>query len=75
MTDADNKVGLTVRVTVKLRPDEYDELFHHVCLTGSTMSAFLRESAIEAIKEATGRTRPNAVLKQEHPRLDRVLKG
>jgi hypothetical protein len=41
---------------------------------GSTMSAFLRESAIEAIK-ATGRTRPNAVLKLEHPRLDRVLKG
>jgi hypothetical protein len=51
MTDTDNKVGLTVRVTVKLRPDEYDELFHHVCRIGSTMSAFLRESAVRAIKE------------------------
>jgi hypothetical protein len=27
MTDADNKIGLTVLVTVKLLPDEYDELF------------------------------------------------
>jgi hypothetical protein len=27
MTDADDKVGLTLRVIVKLRPDEYDELF------------------------------------------------
>jgi hypothetical protein len=52
MTDTDNKVGLTVRVTVKLRPDEYDELFHHVCRIGSTMSAFLRESAVRAIKGA-----------------------
>ena len=51
MTDTDNKVGLTVRVTVKLRPDEYDELFHHVRQIGCTMSAFLRESAVRAIKE------------------------
>jgi hypothetical protein len=51
MTDTDNKVGLTVRVTVKLRPEEYDELFHHVRQIGSTMSAFLRESAVRAIKE------------------------
>jgi hypothetical protein len=51
MTDTNTKVGLTVRVTVKLRPDEYDELFHHVCRIGSTMSAFLRESAVRAIKE------------------------
>jgi hypothetical protein len=27
MADADDKAGLTVRVIVKLRPDEYDELF------------------------------------------------
>jgi hypothetical protein len=27
MTDTVDKVGLTVRITVKLRPDEYDELF------------------------------------------------
>jgi hypothetical protein len=51
MTDTNDKVGLTVRVTVKLRPDENDELFHHVCRIGSTMSAFLRESAVKAIKE------------------------
>jgi hypothetical protein len=51
MTDMDHKVGLTVRVTVKVRPDEYDELFRHVCRIGSTMSAFLRESALRAIKE------------------------
>jgi hypothetical protein len=36
---------------VKLRPDEYDELFRHVCRIGTTMSAFLRESAARAIKE------------------------
>jgi hypothetical protein len=40
-----------VRVTVKLRPDEYDELFRYVCGIGSTMSAFLRESAARAMKE------------------------
>jgi hypothetical protein len=50
MTDADDKIGLTVRVIVKLRPDEYDELFRHVRRIGSTMSAFLRESAARAIK-------------------------
>jgi hypothetical protein len=43
--------GLTVRVIVKLRPDEYDERFRHVRRIGSTMSAFLRESAARAIKE------------------------
>ena len=51
MTDADDKVGLTVRVIVKLRPEEYDELFRHVRRLGSTMSAFLRESAARAMKE------------------------
>jgi hypothetical protein len=51
MTDVDDKVGPTVRVIVKLRPDEYDELFRHVRRMGSTMSAFLRESASKAIKE------------------------
>jgi hypothetical protein len=51
MTDTVDKVGLTVRITVKLRPDEYDELFRHVCRIGTTMSAFLRESAARAIKE------------------------
>ena len=52
MTDTDDKVGLTVRITVKLRPDEYDELFRHVRRIGSTMSAFLRESAAMAIERS-----------------------
>jgi hypothetical protein len=51
MTGTDDKAGLTVRVTVKLRPDEYDDLVRHVRRIGSTMSAFLRESAARAIKE------------------------
>jgi hypothetical protein len=51
MTDTDDKAGLTVRVIVKLRPDEYDELFRHVRRIGSTMSAFLRESAARSIKD------------------------
>jgi hypothetical protein len=51
MPDTDDKVGLTVRVIVKLRPDEYDELFRHVRRIGTTMSAFLRESAARAIRE------------------------
>jgi hypothetical protein len=51
MPDSDDKIGLTVRITVKLRTDEYDEPFQHVCRIGTTMSAFLRESAARAIKE------------------------
>jgi hypothetical protein len=51
MTDTVDKAGLTVRITVKLRPGQYDELFRHVCRMGTTMSAFLRESAARAIKE------------------------
>jgi hypothetical protein len=60
MPDMDENVGLTVRVAVKLRPDEYDELFRHVRRIGTTMSAFLRESAARAIK-------------QDRPLLDRAL--
>jgi hypothetical protein len=51
MTDTERKSACTVRVTVKLRPDEYDELFRHVCEIGSTMSAFFRESAARAMHE------------------------
>ncbi len=51
MSDTYDKAGLTVRIIVKLRPDEYDQLFRHVSRLGSTMSAFLRESAARAIKE------------------------
>jgi hypothetical protein len=50
MTDTENKSTCTVRVTVKLRPGEYDELYRHVCEIGSTMSAFFRESAVKAMK-------------------------
>jgi hypothetical protein len=60
MSDTDDKPGLTVRITVKLRPDEDDALFRHVCRIGTTMSAFLRESAARAIKE-------------DRPVLDRAL--
>jgi hypothetical protein len=51
MTGTERKSACTVRITVKLRPDEYDELFRHVCEIGSTMSAFFRESAARAMKE------------------------
>jgi hypothetical protein len=51
MTDTVDKVGLTVRITVKLRPDEYDERFRRFCRIGTTISAFLREGAARAIKE------------------------
>jgi hypothetical protein len=30
MTDADGKYGCTVRIVVKLRPDQYDQLVRHV---------------------------------------------
>ena len=30
MTDVDDKCGCTVRIVVKLRPDQYDELVRHV---------------------------------------------
>jgi hypothetical protein len=51
MTDTDGKCGCTVRIVVKLSPDQYDQLVRHVRETGSTMSAFLRESAARVMKE------------------------
>jgi hypothetical protein len=51
MTDMANNSGCTVRVIVKLRPDQYDELIRHVREIGSTMSAFFRDSAARAMKE------------------------
>jgi hypothetical protein len=51
MVDMANNSGCTVRVIVKLRPDQYDELIRHVREIGPTMSAFLRESAVKAMKE------------------------
>jgi hypothetical protein len=51
MIDMANNSGCTVRVIVKLRPDQYDEVIRHVREIGSTMSAFFRESATKAMKE------------------------
>jgi hypothetical protein len=51
MTAAEDKSVGMVRVTVKLRPDQYDELFQYVREVGSTMSAFFRESAVKAMRE------------------------
>jgi hypothetical protein len=39
-----------VRIAVKLRPDQYDELLRYVREVGS-MSAFFRESAVKAMRE------------------------
>jgi hypothetical protein len=51
MIDMANNSGCTVRVIVKLRPDQYDELIRHVRDIGSTISAFFRDSAAKAMKE------------------------
>jgi hypothetical protein len=56
MTGVDDKCGCTVRIVVRLRPDEYDQLVRHVREIGSTMSAFLRESAARVMNE--GRASP-----------------
>jgi len=40
-----------VRVIVRLRLEQYDELFRHVREVGSTMSAFCRDSAVKAMRE------------------------
>jgi hypothetical protein len=51
MTDADGKCGCTVRIVVKLRA--HGERVGHTdpAEIGSTMSAFLRESAARVMKE------------------------
>lgn len=51
MSDAQDKSGGMVRVIVRLRPEQYDELFRHVREVGSTMSAFFRECAAKAMME------------------------
>jgi hypothetical protein len=66
MTGTERKSACTVRITVKLRPDEYDELFRHVCEIGSTMSAFFRESAARAMKEK----HPDTALSHTPPRCE-----
>jgi hypothetical protein len=59
MTDVDGKCGCTVRIVVKLRPDQYDQLVRHVREIGSTMSAFLRESAARVMKERASAPNPH----------------
>jgi hypothetical protein len=51
MKEAEHKSSGMVRITVKLQPDQYDELFQYVREVGSTMSAFFRESAMKAMRE------------------------
>jgi hypothetical protein len=51
MSASKNRSGRTVRITVKLRPDEYDAFCCHVRHIGSNMSAFFRESAEKAMQE------------------------
>ncbi len=60
MTDVDGKCGCTVRIVVKLRPDQYDQLVRHVREIGSTMSAFLRESAARVMKEGASSRSPHS---------------
>jgi hypothetical protein len=60
MTDADGRCGCTVRIVVKLRPDQYDQLVRHVREIGSTMSAFLRESAARVMKEGASSPSPHS---------------
>jgi len=76
MTDTANKSTCTVRVTIRLRPWEYDELSRHVRENGSTMTAFFRESAAKAMKEGHGGredkvlTGPNLDCNQLHSPAD-----
>jgi hypothetical protein len=56
MNAAKDRSGRTIRITVKVRPDEYDKFFSHVRDIGSNLSAFFRESAVKAMKEEEDRT-------------------
>jgi hypothetical protein len=58
MKEAGDKSGGMVRGTVKLQPDQYDELFQYVREVGSTMSTFFRESAMKAMRERPDTARP-----------------
>jgi hypothetical protein len=42
--------GGMVRIIVMLRPEQYDELFRHASEVGTTMSAFCRESVVNALR-------------------------
>jgi hypothetical protein len=60
MTDTQDKSAVMVRVIVKLRPEQYDELFRHAREIGSTMRAFFRESAVKAMRDERPRPYLNA---------------
>jgi hypothetical protein len=51
MIAARGRSDRTIRITVKVRPDEYDKFCRHVRDLGSTLSAFFRESAEKAMRE------------------------
>src|SRR6516225_7771954 len=50
MNATKEKLGRTIRITVKLRPDEYHQFFCHVRRIGFSLSAFFRESAAKAMR-------------------------
>jgi hypothetical protein len=43
-----------VRVIVRLRPEQYDELFRHLHLVGLSLSEFLRKSVVDAFDRYRG---------------------
>ena len=51
MNAAKDRSGRTIRITVKVHPDEYDKFLSHVRDIGSNLSAFFRKSAEKAMKE------------------------
>jgi hypothetical protein len=53
--ESDDASGVLVRIVVRLRPQQYDELFSHVREVGSTMSAFCREAVAKAMREEHGK--------------------
>jgi hypothetical protein len=60
MTDVDGKCNCTVRIVVKLRPDQYDQLVRHVGEIGSTMTAFLHGSAARVMKQGASSPSPHS---------------
>jgi hypothetical protein len=49
MISVDGKCGCTVRIVVRLRPDEYDQLVRHVREIGSTTSLGREELTMATI--------------------------
>jgi hypothetical protein len=59
------KSGRTVRITVKVRPDEYDKFISHVRDIDSNLSAFFRESAAKAMKGGPADLAPHSSIRHE----------